>query len=83
MGTATAGVIYLFLSSTVKPFIDEMQQKIVEKATELSSVGGTAAEVIQYLDFIQCVNIILSASAACFSLKLMSVAIRAFGINTG
>ncbi|EOC1787875.1 DUF2523 domain-containing protein, partial [Acinetobacter baumannii] len=32
LGTATAGVIYLFLSSTVKPFVDEMQQKIVEKA---------------------------------------------------
>ncbi len=31
LGTATAGVIYLFLSSTVKPFVDEMQQKIVEK----------------------------------------------------
>ncbi|EYT12604.1 hypothetical protein J595_04171 [Acinetobacter sp. 1592897] len=53
------------------------------KQWSLSTVGGTAAELIQYFDFIQCVNIILSASAACFSLKLMSVAVRAFGINTG
>ncbi|HCW5156343.1 TPA: DUF2523 domain-containing protein, partial [Acinetobacter baumannii] len=25
LGTATAGIIYLFLTSTIKPFIDEMQ----------------------------------------------------------
>ncbi|MCE6787485.1 DUF2523 domain-containing protein, partial [Acinetobacter baumannii] len=83
LGTATAGIIYLFLTSTIKPFIDEMQQKIVDKAAELSTIGGTAAEVIQYFDFIQCVNIMLSASAACFSWKLLSAAIRAFGMNTG
>lgn len=83
LGTATAGIIYYFLTSVAKPIADDLSQQLVNKASELSTVGGTAAEVIQYMDFVHCVNIILSASAACFSLKIMSVAVRAFGINTG
>jgi hypothetical protein len=40
-------------------------------------------QVIAYLDFPHCVTILLTATTACISLKLMAVAIRAFGINTG
>lgn len=83
LGTATFSIIYYFLTNVAKPYTDDLQQQLVIKVGELSTVGGTAAEVIQYMDFVHCVNIILSASAAGFSLKIMSVAARAFGINTG
>ena len=82
-GVATAGIVYYFLSTVAKPRMDALEQELVNKVGELSTVGGTAAQCIQYLDLGHCVVLILSASTVCFTLKIMSVAVRAFGINTG
>ena len=82
-GAVTAGLVYFFLSSVAQPKIDDISQKILAKVSEFSTVGGTGVETIIYLDFPHCIQMLLTASAACFSLKLMSVAVRAFGINTG
>lgn len=83
VGAATAGLVYYFLTSVAQPKLDYYSDQILQKVNELSTVGGTAMEVIIYLDFPQCVSILLTASATCFSLKIMSVAVRAFGITTG
>lgn len=83
LGTATAGLVYYFLSNTLKPYMDDLTAQIHSRVSDLSTVGGTSLEVIHYFDLPQMVTILLTCSAACFSLKLMSVAIRAFGINTG
>lgn len=82
-GAVTAGLVYYFLSTVVAPITSQLENKILATVSDFSTVGGTALAVISYLDFGNCIAIILSASSACFSLKLMSVAIRAFGINTG
>lgn len=82
-GVVVAGLVYAFLTSVVSPILTDLQAEILQKVNEFSTVGGTAVQVIFYLDFPHCVNILLSASAACFSIKLMAVAVRAFGINTG
>lgn len=82
-GAATAAIVYYFLMNTVQPFMDRIDAEIYAKVSEISTIGGTSYQVIQYIDFPQCVSLLLTASAACFSIKVMSVAIRAFGINTG
>lgn len=82
-GTVTAGLVYYFLSSVAKPQIDNLEQQVINKVSEFSVVGGSALQLISYLDFVNCIHMLLAASAACFSLKMMSVAVRAFGINTG
>jgi hypothetical protein len=83
VGAVTAGLVYYFLSNIVMPVVNDLQQEILQKVGEFSTVGGSAMEVIIYLDFPHCVSILLTATTACISLKLMAVAIRAFGINTG
>ncbi len=82
-GVATATLVYYFLMNTVKPFLDSIFSEIYNKVSEFSTIGGTSLQVIQYLDFPHCISLLLSASTACFSIKVMSVAVRAFGINTG
>ena len=82
-GAATAGLVYYFLMNTVQPFMDRMTSEFYQKVSEFSTIGGTSLQVIQYIDFPHCISLLLSASAACFSIKIMSVAVRAFGINTG
>lgn len=82
-GTVTAGLVYYFLTNIVSPIFSQLENKILQTVSNFSTVGGTALSIISYLDFGNCISIILSASSACFSIKLMSVAIRAFGINTG
>lgn len=82
-GVVTAGLVYYFLTSVAQPKLDYYSDQILQKVNELSTVGGSAMQVIIYLDFPHCVSILLTAAAACFSLKIMSVAVRAFGINTG
>lgn len=82
-GAVTAGLVYYFLKNTVEPAYDNLISKIMDKVSDLSSVGGVIFDVIGYLDLFNLVSILLAASGACFSLKLMSIAIRAFGINTG
>ena len=82
-GTVTAGLVYYFLSNVAKPQIDNLERQIIDKVSEFSVIGGSAMQLISYLDFVNCIHMLLAASAACFSLKMMSVAVRAFGINTG
>ncbi len=82
-GAVTAGLVYYFLTNVAKPHLDNLEAKVQQSVSSFSTVGGTAVEVINYLDFPNCINLLLSASAACFALKMMSVAVRAFGINTG
>lgn len=82
-GTVTAGLVYIFLTTTVRPLMNNLEQEILQKVSEFSTVGGKGVEVLIYLDFPHCVQLLLTTSAACFSLKIMSVAVRAFGINTG
>jgi large-conductance mechanosensitive channel len=83
VGAVTAGLVYYFLSNIAMPVVNNLQQEILQKVGEFSTVGGSAMQVIAYLDFPHCVTILLTATTACISLKLMAVAIRAFGINTG
>lgn len=83
LGTTVAAITYAFLNNTLKPYMDVLTSQIHSTLSGLSTIGGPFMEVIHYLDFPQMVTILLTCSAACFSLRLMSVAIRAFGINTG
>ena len=82
-GAATAGLVYYFLMNTVQPLLDNLTSQIYDKVSDFSAIGGTSLQVIQYLDFPHAVSILLATSSACFSIKVMSIAIRAFGINTG
>lgn len=82
-GAVTAGLVYYFLISVVQPYLNSLDNQIYSSVSQFSNVGGTAIQVINYLDFPHCVYLLLSASSACFSIKIMSVAVRAFGINTG
>ena len=82
-GAATAGLVYYFLMNTVQPLLDNLTSQIYHKVSDFSAIGGTSLQVIQYLDFPHAISILLATSSACFSIKVMSIAIRAFGINTG
>ena len=82
-GAATAGLVYYFLMNTVQPLLDSLTSQIYDKVSNFSAIGGTSLQVIQYLDFPHSISILLATSSACFSIKVMSIAIRAFGINTG
>lgn len=82
-GAATAGLVYYFLMNTVQPILDRLTSDITSKVSEFSAIGGTSLQVIQYLDFPHAISILLATSSACFSIKVMSIAVRAFGINTG
>lgn len=82
-GAATAGLVYYFLMNTVRPLLDSLTSQIYDKVSDFSAIGGTSLQVIQYLDFPHAISILLATSSACFSIKVMSIAVRAFGINTG
>lgn len=82
-GTVVAVIVYNLLKNVAQPIMDKLIFEIYSTVSEMSSVAGSAVEVINYLDFPSLLTIILTAYSACFSLKLMSVAVRAFGINTG
>ena len=82
-GTVVAIIVYSLLKNVAQPICDQLILQIYQTVSEMSNVGGAAVELINYLDFPSLITIILTASSACFSLKLMSVAVRAFGINTG
>lgn len=82
-GAATAALVYYFLINTVQPILDRLTSEITSKVSEFSTIGGSAIQVIHYLDFPHCISILLATSSACFSIKIMSIAVRAFGINTG
>ncbi|MCH7378587.1 DUF2523 domain-containing protein [Acinetobacter higginsii] len=82
-GTVVAVIVYNLLKNVAQPIMDKLIFEIYSTLSEMSSVAGSAVEVINYLDFPSLLTIILTAYSACFSLKLMSVAVRAFGINTG
>lgn len=83
LGTTVAAIIYAFLNSYVLPLIDRFEDAILAEVSSLSTLGGVAGEVIQYLDFPHAISILLATSSACLSIKLMAIAIRAFGVNTG
>lgn len=82
-GAATAALVYYFLINTAQPIFDRLTSDITQKVSEFSTIGGTSLQVIEYLDFPHAISIVLATSSACFSIKVMSIAIRAFGINTG
>ena len=82
-GAATAALVYYFLMNTVQPLMDRLTNEIYDKVSDFSLIGGTSLQVIQYLDFPHAISIVLATSSACFSIKIMSIAVRAFGINTG
>lgn len=82
-GVAVATIVYSFLQTVIVPFTDMLSEKIQSQVDGFLSVQGAAYEAVLYLDFSQCVSIFLACSSACISVKLVSVAIRAFGINTG
>lgn len=83
VGVTVAGLTYAFLNNTVLPVVHRIESAILSQLSSLSSIGGPVGQLIVYLDFPHCISLLLTASAACFSLKIMSVAVRAFGINTG
>lgn len=82
-GTVVSLIVYQLLKNVAQPLMDRLILDIYQTVSQMSTVGGTAIELINYLDFPSLLTIILTAYSACFSLKLMSVAVRAFGINTG
>ena len=82
-GAVVAILVYNLLKNVAQPIMDKLIFEIYQTVSEMSLVAGSAVEVINYLDFPSLLTIILTAYSACFSLKLMSVAVRAFGINTG
>ena len=83
VGVTVAGLTYAFLNNTVLPVIHRVESAILSQMSSLSSIGGPVGELIIYLDFPHAMSILLATSAACTSIKLMSIAVRAFGINTG
>ena len=80
-GAATAAVIYFFLKSTVQPQLDSFDQQITQLAANTSTIG-LIADAATFLNLSWIVMVLLSASGAAFSLKLMLVAMRAFGIKS-
>lgn len=82
-GVTVATLVYNFINSVILPIQLEIEQKIHYALSDFSSGTGAVFDVIRYLDFITCVNILLACSAACISVKIVSISIRAFGINTG
>lgn len=83
LGTTVAALTYAFLNYTILPFIDRIQDAILSKVSSLSTMGGVVGEVVVYFDIPHAISILLSCSAACMSIRLMAIAVRAFGINTG
>ena len=73
----------MLLNNTVLLVIHRIESAILSQISSLSSIGGPVGGFIAYLDFPHAMSILLATSAACTSIKLMSIAVRAFGINTG
>lgn len=83
LGTTVAAITYAFLNNTVLPLIDRIQDAILSQVSSLSTMGGTVGQVVVYFDIPHMISILFSCSAACMSIRLMAIAIRAFGVNTG
>ena len=83
LGTTVAAITYAFLNNTVLPFMDRIQQAILSQVSSLSTMGGAVGEVVVYFDIPHIISILFSCSAACMSIRLMAIAVRAFGVNTG
>ncbi len=83
LGTTVAALTYAFLNNTVLPLIDRIQDAILSQVSSLSTMGGAVGQVVVYFDIPHMISILFSCSAACMSIRLMAIAIRAFGVNTG
>lgn len=83
LGTTVAALTYAFLNNTVLPLIDRIQDSILSQVSSLSTMGGAVGQVVIYFDIPHMISILFSCSAACMSIRLMAIAIRAFGVNTG
>lgn len=83
LGTTVAAIIYAFLNNTLLPLIYRIQDEILSQVSSLSTMGGAVGQVVVYFDFPHAISILLATSTACISIKLMAIAVRAFGINTG
>lgn len=83
LGTTVAALTYAFLNNTILPFIDRIQDAILSQVSSLSTMGGAVGQVVVYFDIPHAISILFSCSAACMSIRLMAIAIRAFGVNTG
>lgn len=82
-GVTVATLVYNYINSVIMPIQNSIELKINSALSEFTSGSGSVFDVIRYLDFATCVNILLACSAACISVKLVAISIRAFGINTG
>ena len=83
LGTTVAALTYAFLNNTVLPLIDRIQDSILSQVSSLSTMGGAVGQVVIYFDIPHMISILFSCSASCMSIRLMAIAIRAFGVNTG
>lgn len=82
-GAVIAGIVYYILKNTIQPFIDNLSTQAINTVNSFSTVGGSVLELIHYLNFTNCIILIITALAICLNLKITAVALRAFGINVG
>lgn len=81
IGAPIAIIVYTFLTSYLDPIMLRLENEIYASLGQLSSLSQLAYQAVVFLDFAHCVKLVLATSAACLSIKLFMISVRAFGVN--
>lgn len=81
VGAPIAIIVYTFLTSQLDPLMLRLENEIYSSLGQLSSLSELAYQTVLFLDFSHCVKLVLATSAACLSIKLFMISVRAFGVN--
>lgn len=81
VGVPVAIIVYTFLTSYLEPIMAQLEIELYSSLGQLSSLSDFAYQAVVFLDFAHCVKLVLATSAACLSIKLFMISVRAFGVN--
>lgn len=81
MGVGVGYMTYSMLDSTVRPYIEDIFVALVGTAQEIQGVGALGS-LLSYFEFVKIVQLIVSAYAASFSIRIARLSFTAFSAES-
>lgn len=73
--------MYYFMSKYVEPMITRLTNSITQKISQATFINNVVSDAVSYFDVFHAVNILVSTLTVLTSIKMFSLALRAFGFG--
>lgn len=77
-GAGVGLLMYYFLDTTFRPYLEDVFIAIVGTSQEMGSLAGAGASLYGYFEITKILQLVVSAYSAAFAIRLMRVAFTAF-----